>query len=130
VTVIVACRIPTRTGRRTYPIEVGEVWESPVTGERGTILELPYKNPEGGATVELTALVRARVVGELCHPAFVERFTVLEGELTLKLDVQTSVLCEGGRPSSRRARGTTGGTPATVTRGLGWRSLPASASRT
>ena len=78
------------------PIQVGEVWENPVTGERGTILELPFKNPEGRATVELTALVGARVVGEHRHPALVERFTVLEGELTMKLDGQTSILREGG----------------------------------
>ena len=34
---------------------VGEVWENPVTRERATILELPYKNAEGRATAELTA---------------------------------------------------------------------------
>jgi quercetin dioxygenase-like cupin family protein len=77
------------------PIEVGDVWENPVTGERGTILELPYKNPEGRATVELTALAGARVVGEHRHPALVERFTVLEGELTVKRDGQTGILGEG-----------------------------------
>ena len=77
------------------PIQVGEVWENPVTGERARILELPYANPEGRATAELTALVGARVVGEHLHPALVERFTVLDGELTLKLDAQTSVLREG-----------------------------------
>lgn len=77
------------------PIEIGEIWENPVTGERATILELPDENPEGRATAELTALVGARVVGEHRHPALVERFTVLEGELTVKLDGQTSVLREG-----------------------------------
>jgi quercetin dioxygenase-like cupin family protein len=77
------------------PIQVGEVWENPVTGERATILELSYMNREGRATAELTALVGARVVGEHYHPALVERFTVLEGELTLKRDGQTSVLREG-----------------------------------
>jgi quercetin dioxygenase-like cupin family protein len=77
------------------PIQVGEVWENPATGERATILELPFKNAEGRTTAELTALVGARVVGEHRHPALVERFTVLEGELTLKLDGQTSVLREG-----------------------------------
>ncbi len=77
------------------PIQVGDVWENPVTRERAVILELPYKSPEGRTTVELTALVGARVVGEHRHPALVERFTVLEGELTLKLDGQTSVLREG-----------------------------------
>ncbi len=77
------------------PIRVGEVWENPVTRERATILELPSSNPEGRAVAELTALVGARVVGEHRHPAIVERFTVLEGELTVKRDGQTSVLREG-----------------------------------
>jgi quercetin dioxygenase-like cupin family protein len=77
------------------PIRVGEVWENPVTRERATILELPHQNPEGRATAELTALVGARVVGEHRHPALVERFTVLEGQLTMKLDGWTSVLGEG-----------------------------------
>ena len=35
------------------PIQVGEVWENPVTRERATILELPFKNPEGRTTAEL-----------------------------------------------------------------------------
>jgi quercetin dioxygenase-like cupin family protein len=77
------------------PIRVGEVWENPVTGERATILELAYENPEGRVAAELTALVGARVMGEHRHPALVERFTVLEGELTLKLDGETRILSEG-----------------------------------
>ena len=77
------------------PIQVGEIWENPVTRERARILELPYKNPERRATAELTALVGARVVGEHRHPALVERFTVLEGALTVKLAGQTTVLREG-----------------------------------
>jgi len=77
------------------PIEVGEVWENPVTAERATILEAPWQSAEGRATAELTALVGARVVGEHRHPAMVERFTVLDGELTLKRDGTTSVLSEG-----------------------------------
>lgn len=77
------------------PIQVGEVWENPVTGERATILELPHENAESRATAELTALVGARVVGEHLHPALVERFTALEGELTVKVDGKTSVLREG-----------------------------------
>jgi quercetin dioxygenase-like cupin family protein len=77
------------------PITVGEVFENPVTRERATILELPWSNSEGRAVGELTALVGARVVGEHLHPAIVERFTVLEGELTVKRDGETSVLHEG-----------------------------------
>ena len=66
------------------PIQIGEVWENPRTGERATIVELPDQNPERRVTAELLALVGARVVGEHRHPALVERFTVLEGELTMK----------------------------------------------
>jgi quercetin dioxygenase-like cupin family protein len=77
------------------PIEIGEVWENPVTRERATLLEPPNKSPSGRAVAELTALVGARVVGEHRHPALVERFTVLEGELTVERDGQTSTLREG-----------------------------------
>ncbi len=77
------------------PIQIGEVWENPVTRERATIIELPHQNPAGRATAELTALVGAQVLGEHRHPALVERFTVLEGELTVKLDGRTSILHQG-----------------------------------
>jgi len=77
------------------PIRIGEVWENPVTRERATIVELPYGNSAGRAVAELTAGVGARVVGEHRHPAIVERFTALEGELTVKRDGQTSILREG-----------------------------------
>ena len=77
------------------PIRVGEVWENPVTRERATILERPWDNPAGRGTAELTALVGARVAGEHRHPALVEQFTVLEGELTVKRDGQTSILRRG-----------------------------------
>src|SRR5947207_6679373 len=77
------------------PIEVGEVWVNPVTRERATILERTWDNPEGRATAELAALVGARVMGEHCHPALAERFTVLEGELTVKRNGQTSILHQG-----------------------------------
>lgn len=77
------------------PIAVVEVWENPITRERATVLELPTTNPEGRATAELTALVGARVVGEHRHPALVERFTALQGELVVKRAGETSVLHEG-----------------------------------
>ena len=77
------------------PIAAGEIWENPVTRERATILERPWDNPERRASAELLALVGARVVGEHRHPALVERFTVLDGELTVKRDGQTSILRQG-----------------------------------
>jgi len=77
------------------PIQVGEIWKNPVTGERATILERPWDNPAGRATAEMTAPVGARVVGEHRHPALVEQFTALKGELTMKLNGQTSILRQG-----------------------------------
>ncbi len=77
------------------PITVGEVWENPVTRERATIVERPWDNPAGRATAELTALAGARVMGEHRHPALVERFTVLEGDLTVKRDGQIRILHQG-----------------------------------
>jgi mannose-6-phosphate isomerase-like protein (cupin superfamily) len=59
------------------------------------ILELPWENQAGRGTAELTALVGARVMGEHLHPALVERFTPLEGELTVKRNGQTSILHQG-----------------------------------
>ena len=77
------------------PIEAGEVWENPVTGERARLIEAPWWNSEGRAVAELTALVGARVVGEHLHPELTERFTVLEGELTVKRNGVTSTLHAG-----------------------------------
>jgi quercetin dioxygenase-like cupin family protein len=76
------------------PIRLGEVWENPVTGERATIRELPFSNPEGRATAELLALFRARLPGEHRHPGIEERLTVVVGELTVRIDGETSTLRE------------------------------------
>jgi hypothetical protein len=51
------------------PIQIGEVWENPITRERATILELPHQTPERRAVAELLA-------GEHRHPGIVERFTL------------------------------------------------------
>lgn len=77
------------------PIQIGEVWENPITQERATILELPDQNPERRVVGELLALAGAHVVGEHRHPGIVERFTVLEGELTIKCDGKPSTLRQG-----------------------------------
>jgi quercetin dioxygenase-like cupin family protein len=77
------------------PIRVGEVWENPVTRERATILERPWDNAAGRVTAELTALVGARVMGEHRHPALVEQFTVLEGDLTVTRDGHTDIFHQG-----------------------------------
>lgn len=77
------------------PVCIGEIWENPVTGERGKILELPSQNTENRVRVELTARAGARVVGEHRHPGILERFSVTDGELTVKKDGRVSVLREG-----------------------------------
>jgi len=77
------------------PFRVGDELQNPVTGEFARILELPWENPEGRGRAELLAVVGARVLGEHVHPGMVERFTVLEGELTVRLDGTTRLLPEG-----------------------------------
>jgi quercetin dioxygenase-like cupin family protein len=77
------------------PIQIGEVWENPITRERATILEVPDQNPERRAVAELLARVGARVAGEHRHPRMVERFTVLDGELTVKRSGKMSILRQG-----------------------------------
>ena len=95
----------TRTDRTSHPdpnaqpdrrpIEVGELWENPVTGEYGSALELPWHNEQGRLVVELSALAGARVMGEHYHPAITEYFTPLEGELTVKCNGQVRILRQG-----------------------------------
>jgi len=77
------------------PILVGEIWENPVTREYAKIIEAPWHNQEGRAVAELCARVGARVMGEHQHPSIVERFTPLEGELTVKRNGKTGILREG-----------------------------------
>lgn len=79
----------------TSPIEVGEVWENPVTKEYARVLELPWQNDEGRVAAELRALPGARVVGEHMHPALTERFTAESGELTVMRNGEKSVLKAG-----------------------------------
>ena len=74
---------------------VGDELVNPVTGEYAQVLEVPWQNPEGRASAELLAVAGARVVGEHLHPAMMERFMVLDGELTVRLDGTTKTISEG-----------------------------------
>jgi quercetin dioxygenase-like cupin family protein len=76
-------------------IELGEVFENPVTRERAVIIELPWQNAQSRVVAEMTALPGARVVGEHLHPAIRESFSVLAGELTVIRDGQRSTLRAG-----------------------------------
>lgn len=77
------------------PFTVGDELVNPVTGEYSRILELPWQNPEGRASAELLAVVGSRVVGAHLHPGLTERFSVIEGELTVQLDGAIRTLHEG-----------------------------------
>ena len=92
------------------PIERGEVLENPVTRERAIALELPWENAQGSVVAELTALPGAHVAGEHLHPSLHERFTVIEGELTVVCDAGGRRCTPGRAPTSSPGRGTTGGT--------------------
>jgi quercetin dioxygenase-like cupin family protein len=69
--------------------------KNPVTREYAKSLELPWNNHERRTVAELSALVGARVIGEHMHPSLIERFTPLEGELTVKRNGKTSIVREG-----------------------------------
>jgi quercetin dioxygenase-like cupin family protein len=77
------------------PIMVGETWVNPVNGEYAKIIELPWQNKEGRVVAELRARVGARVAMEHVHPALVECFTPLEGQLSVKLNGKSGVVREG-----------------------------------
>lgn len=77
------------------PFRVGDVLENPVTKERGKIVELPQSNAQRRLVAELDALVGAKVVGEHRHPAITEKFTVLDGELTVMCNGKMSILRTG-----------------------------------
>jgi hypothetical protein len=85
---------------------------------------------EGRVTAELTVLVGSRVVGEHRHPAMVECFTVVEGELTLKPTGRRASCAKARRRSSTRVFGTTGGMRVAAMPASEWKSRPASALST
>ena len=79
----------------TRPWRIGDELDNPVTKEHARILEAAWQNPQGRARAEMIARVGARVLGEHLHPGLVERFTVLEGELTVRRDGKLGKLLEG-----------------------------------
>ena len=81
----------------TEPWHVGDQLRNPVTRERAILLDSPL----ACARAELTALVGSRVVGEHLHAGMIERFTVLEGTLTVRRDGKTEKLRTGGTAEVR-----------------------------
>ncbi|MGH2987929.1 MAG: cupin domain-containing protein [Solirubrobacterales bacterium] len=76
-------------------VERGWTSENPVTGERGIVLEAPRDNPERRLVAELHVRPGGAVAGEHLHPAIVERFEVIEGQLGVSLDGRRSSLGPG-----------------------------------
>lgn len=79
----------------TRPWRIGDELDNPVTKEHARILEAAWQNPQGRARAEMVARVGSRVLGEHLHPGLIERFTVLEGELTFVQDGKVGTLREG-----------------------------------
>ena len=75
----------------------GELYENPVTGERGLIIAGDDDNPDAGIAVELTVAPGGAVVGEHVHSYIHETFEVLDGEVGFSLDGEESV----GGPGTR-----------------------------
>src|SRR5438552_14040394 len=72
-------------------LKVGEVYENPVTGERGVIRI--GTDTTGGALLVVDLYVRpgGAVMGEHIHPGMEERFTILRGQVGFRLAGQASI---------------------------------------
>lgn len=77
------------------PIGPGITLINPVTGEVGTMVEAPWDNAEGRLVAELTVKPGGRVSGEHRHPTLFERFSGVDGELTMSLDGEVAPLPPG-----------------------------------
>lgn len=76
---------------------VGEVFENPVTGERGVVRVAP--NESNGYLLAADLYVRpgGAVTGEHVHPQFTEAFTVVRGQLGARRDGRDLELGSGMR---------------------------------
>jgi mannose-6-phosphate isomerase-like protein (cupin superfamily) len=64
----------------------GDVYENRLTGERAVVLRGDEDGAGGPALVHLTVKPGGAVVGEHFHPRIQERFRVISGTLTARLD--------------------------------------------
>jgi quercetin dioxygenase-like cupin family protein len=65
---------------------VGEVFENPVTGERGVVRIAPNKSNGYLLVADLYVRPGGAVTGEHVHPEFTEAFTVVRGQLGARRD--------------------------------------------
>lgn len=79
------------------PVQRGDMFENPVTGERAVVR---YGTTESGGTLLVADLfVRpgGGVVGEHSHPNIDEAFTIVRGEVGVRLDGRESIALPGER---------------------------------
>jgi quercetin dioxygenase-like cupin family protein len=78
----------TREGPPTdaSPTRVGELYENPVTGERGVVRIAPRQSNGHLLVVDLYVRPGGAVAGEHVHPMTTETFTVVRGELGIRHD--------------------------------------------
>src|SRR5918998_5682105 len=76
---------------------VGEVFENPVTGERGVVRIAPNKSNGYLLVVDLYVRPGGAVTGEHIHPEFTEAFTVVRGQLGARRDGTDLALGPGMR---------------------------------
>jgi quercetin dioxygenase-like cupin family protein len=67
-------------------IHVGELYENPVTGERGMVRVPPRQSNGHLLVVDLYVRPGGAVAGEHVHPVATETFTVVHGELAVRHD--------------------------------------------
>jgi len=77
------------------PIVPGSTLVNPVTGELATLIEAPWDNADGRLTAELMVKPGGRFTGEHRHPTMLERFSGIDGELTVSFEGAVDVLPVG-----------------------------------
>lgn len=106
---------------------VGELYENPVTGERGVVRVTPTGANGHLLVVDLYLSPGGRVAGEHVHPVTTEAFTVVRGQLAVRHDGRDRRAGPGTRFQIAPAWPTTSGTPPARRSASWWRCSRASA---
>jgi mannose-6-phosphate isomerase-like protein (cupin superfamily) len=84
--VIIKCAPRGSLAADASPTGVGELYENPVTGERGIVRVPPRQSNGDLLAVDLYLRPGGAVAGEHIHPALTESFTVVRGRLGVRHD--------------------------------------------
>jgi quercetin dioxygenase-like cupin family protein len=76
---------------------IGEVLENPVTGERAVIRITPLPSNGYALVADLYVRPGGAVTGEHIHPGLTETFTVINGQLGIRIDGQETTAGPGDR---------------------------------